>query len=80
MKITLNAILSHGKQQAMPLRLLAPRYRSIWFGLALLRGFATLPLSWLLVIGRTLGLTLRLCLPLFGAGVPAPERATPSGA
>jgi KDO2-lipid IV(A) lauroyltransferase len=65
MKITLNAILSHGKMQAMPLRLLAPRYWSIWFGLALLRGFATLPFSWLLVIGGALGHMLRLMLTRF---------------
>jgi KDO2-lipid IV(A) lauroyltransferase len=62
MKITLNAILPHGKMRAMPLRLLAPRYWSTWLGLALLRGFATLPFSWLLVIGRTLGRALSLLL------------------
>jgi len=49
----------------MPLRVLAPRYWPTWAGLILLRLFALLPYSCLLVIGRTLGRTLRLLLTRF---------------
>jgi Kdo2-lipid IVA lauroyltransferase/acyltransferase len=49
----------------MPLRLLAPRYWATWFGLALLRAFATLPFAVLLVIGRGLGRVLSFILTRF---------------
>jgi KDO2-lipid IV(A) lauroyltransferase len=49
----------------MPLRLLAPRYWPTWFGLALLRVFATLPFAALLVIGRVLGRVLSFMLTRF---------------
>lgn len=63
--MTLDANLTHGKMQPMPLRLLAPRYWPTWFGLALMRVFATLPFSALLVTGRALGRVLRPLLPKF---------------
>lgn len=49
----------------MPPRLIAPRYWPTWLGLAILRGFALLPFSWLITLGTVLGRGLSLLLPKF---------------
>src|SRR5262245_40976641 len=65
MKITLDAILSLGKFQAVPWQLFAPRYWPTWLGLALWRLVAVLPFSTLLVVGRNFGRALKPVLTKF---------------
>ena len=65
MNRTLDASLSHGKIQRMPLRLLSPKYWPTWIGLTLLRVFSMLPFSWLLVCGKVLGTIVRVTVAKF---------------
>ena len=57
--------MPRGKMAGMPPRLLLPKYWPTLFALALLRALSTLPLSWLVALGKGLGNTLRLLVGKF---------------